>query len=151
MKTVLIALCLLVLLSGCLTPPNLQTGEGCWRYGVSEINNTGPMTPMHPNDIPVVKLSYEDLLVACNVEDTRSLAEYWRGKRTIAVTACLVPRIVNGNPGTAVIYLHNLYSGKVDLYQEQCHALLGPVHNQCYGMGYPITGSDATACDWNDT
>ena len=141
-----ISLFLIILLTGCVTVPNFETGDDCWRYGVAETNNTGPMTATPLDEIPVVKLDYEDLLIACDQTDDRTLAGYWRDKRTVSIRACFKPRPVDGKAGHDTIYLHRIYAGAYEINHEKCHALLGRKHNACSGYGI---GKDESACNWD--
>ncbi len=134
MKTITASvIALAILLSGCLVKPDLQTGENCWRYRVAE-DNTGRLTDMEIADIPIVKLNYEDLVVACNLKPE---PVSW-SNRGFAASACFKDD---------TIYMLKGFAGKMELYQEQCHALLGTKHNSCVGYGI---GSDESACNWND-
>ena len=132
-----------------LKVPDFETGKGCWKYGVLENSNTGQMTAVPLDEIPVVKLGYDDLLVACGLTDDRTLGRYWRDRGTLEVRACFAPRKVDGNAGHDTIYLLKWYAGKFELYQEMCHAKLGRKHNACYPH-YGI-GKDESACNWDET
>ena len=140
----------LVILSGCLHNVDMETGEGCWRYGVAETVNTGRMTNTPISQIPVTRLNYDDLLIACNVEDNRTLAGFWMDKRTVATTACFVPRPVDGKAGTDNIYLHKTYAGKRDYLHEVCHIIKGRNHNCVYPHYAQWDKSEQSACNWKE-
>ena len=134
---------ILILLVGCQVVPNYETGAGCWRYGIEQNCNTGGLSPTPVADIPVVRLGYDDLLVACGVEDTRTLAGFWMDDRSLVIRSCY-DRKAN------VIYSYYLNLGANNYYvtQERCQALLGYKHNRCWGTGYGI-GKSESACDWD--
>jgi len=73
-------------------------------------------------------LNYPDLAKACGVKLEKPS---WANKNYMQVRACFVPRPVDGKPGTDRIYLW-WGAGKMELYEEQCHARLGRSHNACY-------------------
>jgi len=125
-----------------MTTPDYTDGSGCWRYGVLENGNTGQMRNTNPADVPVVKLGYDDLLKACDVEDSRTLAGYWMDRRGMVLRACYQP-IEN------VIYSYNLNWGSYYEAHEQCHILHGREHNACWNRVYAI-GQDESACNWNE-
>ena len=115
-------LILSVLITGCITPPNLTTGEGCWRYGVVE----GEVTQTPSTDITY--LSMDDIVIAC-------------GETAWDKTAlgCYHP----------IGHKISLYwgAGKVGKFHEKCHSIMRlPEHNNCKGYGI---GKDASACDWD--
>ncbi|MFT5140921.1 MAG: hypothetical protein ACI9CB_002586 [Rhodothermales bacterium] len=115
----LITLILASLLTGCITAPDLETGDGCWRYGVAD-QNTGRMTRYADvNDIPVTTLGMDDLMQACGVD--------------IQVWGCYQPI-----QDEIFVYWGG---GKRTLYEEICHSIKGVKHNNCDGYGI----SD---CDW---
>jgi len=128
-------------LTGCLEKPDFETGEGCWRYGVLENGNTGRMTQLPIADIPVIKVNYEELVKACGLKD-EPLS--WRN-RDHEANACFKLRDIGDKDGIDTIYLLKWYAGKMDLYEEKCHALLGRKHNACTGYGI---GNDESACEW---
>jgi len=144
MKTLLTAILALSLVA-CQSVPNYATGEGCWRYGISETDNTGRMRNTDAATVKVVKLNYDDLLKACDQQDNRTLAGYWMDKRTMVLRACYQP-IEN------VIYSYNLNWGDDNYYEahERCHIIWGREHNACWHQGYAQWGdSVADACEWN--
>jgi hypothetical protein len=142
-KVILMIVALFML--GCVTPPDLETGEGCWRYGVLETGNTGMMTLTPVEDIRVEEYDYFDLLVMCDEMDYRSLARQRREGNSMIIRGCFQPREVDGKAGEDMIYLYN-YSGRKELYEEQCHVVLGSLHNACYPK-YGIGNSEAD-CNW---
>ena len=105
------------------------------------MDNTGKMSPTPVTDIPVVKMSYDELLVACGVVDDRTLAGYYMDGRSMAVRACY-------DPMTDTIYEYNLNLGQYFTNHEKCHVILGREHNACNGIGYGI-GKDESDCKWN--
>jgi len=133
MKTFLFTIAITFILSGCLAAPDLQTGENCWRYSVA-MDNTGRMTDKPISDIPVIKVDYDGLVVACGLDPVEPS---W-SNRGYAALACF-------KPGEDKIYTLKGVAGKVNVYEEQCHALLGREHNGCSGYGI---GSDESACEW---
>jgi hypothetical protein len=135
----LITLVLITLLSACTTTPDFTTGEDCWRYQVLEEGNTGRMSDTDMSSVPVVHLWYDDLLVACGVSDTRTLAGYWMDGRSMAVRACY-------DPITDTIYEYKLNWGEYFTNHEKCHIKLGREHNSCRGYGI---GKDESICDWD--
>ena len=110
-----------IALSACVSAPNMETGEGCWRLGVAESGNTGRMTDTPINEIPVVKLSFDGLAEMC-------------GARAY------------GCFKNDTIYLFRMNDERT-LFEEQCHAFWGRNHNACY-PNYGI-GKDESDCDWN--
>ena len=116
-----------LLLAGCITTPDLTTGAGCWRYGVTE-QNTGRMTTTPIEQIPIVVVKYADLYGYCGVDPKEALLH-----------GCYQPLM-------DTIYIHR-GAGRRTVYEEQCHALLGTEHNNCYPH-YGI-GKDESACGWN--
>ena len=136
-------LLMLTCLTGCVSMPNMQTGAGCWRYGVLEQGNTGPMSRADVEEIPVVYLSEDGVNAACTVGLEEWVNEDYRKQHTIY--ACFKPRPVDGKAGTDTIYIW-WRGGKRALYEEKCHILLGRKHNACYGK-YGI-GKDESACKW---
>lgn len=149
MKT-LITILLALFLSGCVTAPNFDAAEGeelgCWPFGVLENGNTGKMTNVDPRTIRVEKYDYFDLLVMCDQVDYRTLAAMRMDGNTMLLRGCFMPRKVDGKAGEDMIYLYWL-AGKKELYEEQCHAALGPKHNNCYPH-FGI-GKDESACNWD--
>jgi hypothetical protein len=146
MMRILIILSVLILAS-CVTPPDLVSGDGCWRYGVLESEgNTGRMTTADPTTIRVERYGYFDLLVMCDQMDYRTLARQRREGNSMVISSCFKPREVNGKAGEDMIYMHR-WAGKAELYQEQCHALLGSKHNNCYPR-YGI-GKTESDCNWD--
>jgi hypothetical protein len=133
-------LALLLVLTACTTPPQFADGSGCWRYGVAESGNTGRMSPTPALDVPVVSLGYDDLLTACGVTDTRTLAGYYRDGRSLAVRACY-------DPLSDTIYEYNLNWGRYYSDHERCHIRLGRTHNRCNDTGYGIGKN----CNWDET
>lgn len=113
----------LILLSlvGCAAQPNLETGDGCWRYGVLESGNTGKMSKTPVMAVPVVSLGYDALQRACGAE----------------VRACYAPVM-----DTIFVYEPDL--GDYYINHERCHVILGPKHNHCQGYGI---GRDESACE----
>lgn len=130
----------ILVLAGCITAPDWETGEGCWRYKVAETGNTGPMTHMPLDEIPVVRLNYDDLAKACGVEIPELS---WSNRHHMFGRACFKPREVNGKEGTDTINLYR-FAGKMALYEERCHVIWGRKHNNCSGYGI---GKD---CNWNN-
>lgn len=111
-----------ILLAGCVSTPDWETGEGCWRYGVAEDNSGITTRYGSAHDIPIVKARKAS--DAC-------------GER--ACYAALADEIVLVAIGTGV----------VDVNHEKCHALLGGEHNSCNGH-YAQWGKDIeSACNWN--
>ena len=147
MKTLLIIAVLI--LTGCQTLPDYDTGDGFWKYGIQQEGNTGRMTAEDVAAIPVVYLGYKDLLVACGESDERTLASQKMDGNSMVLRACYVPRAVNGLEGSDVIYSYYLNWGKNNFYiiHERGHAYWGEPHNLCWGKGYGL-GEDESACEW---
>ena len=131
---------LLLLLTGCIVTPNWDAGHDCWRYGIAE-DNTGRMSALHPQDIPVVKLGYDDLLIACGLTP-EPLS--WSNRKQLQARACFKPREVTGGEGEDMIYLYR-WAGEYERNHERCHAIKGRLHNNCSGYGI---GKDESACNW---
>ena len=147
MKTLMIIAVLI--LTGCQTLPDYDTGDGFWKYGIQQEGNTGRMTAQEVTAIPVVYLRYEDLLIACGEYDERTLAQFYKDHRALMLRACLVPRQVDGLEGSDVIYSYWLNWGKNNFFiiHERGHAYWGESHSSCWGKGYGL-GEDANACEW---
>ena len=95
-----------VLLTGCITPPNLTNGEGCWRYGVTE----GQIT--RPASTDITRLSMDGIVEACDQ----------------VAWGCY-------HPIGHRIYLY-WGAGQMDLNHELCHSVMAfPQHNNCTGYG----------------
>lgn len=139
MKKLIVILILSAVLAGCAheIQPN---GEGCWRYGISEVDNTGRMG-IEQKNIPAVYLSYKKLLEACDVEPE---PVSWSNKNQLQIRACYKP-IEN------VIYEYRLnYFSNYFTRHEICHQKLGREHNACWGKGYAQFGATIEeACEWD--
>lgn len=131
---------LLLLLAGCVTQPNLETGDDCWRTGVLEVGNTGRMTDTPIDQIPVVVLNLEGLYAACELPPPPPLA--WSNRGTVETEGCY-------HIEDDTIYVLNTSQYGYVIHHEQCHALLGVRHNACHEMGYGI-GKDESACEWSE-
>lgn len=120
-----------LLLTSCITNPNLTTGAGCWRYGVAETNQIGLLTRYdNVQDVPITRLPHNEFTEKCGLGEG-------------LVWACY-------QPWEDHIYLRTWKAGTMEINHEKCHALLGFEHNACNGLGYSI-GKNATACDWDQT
>ena len=130
-------------LTACQTLPNYETGEDFWRYGIQQEGNTGRMSPTPAHAVPVVKLGYADLLVACGQEDNRTLARQKMDGNTMLLRACY-------DPMTDTIYSYYLNLGEHNYFveHERGHIYWGREHNACWNQGYGI-GKDESACEWN--
>lgn len=135
-----------LLLSSCavLKTPNFETGGDCWRYGVEEEENTGPLSPTPLQKIPVVKLWYGDLAQACGVQIPELS---FKTKQYMVVRACYVPQQIPRKTGDDTFYLYKL-AGAMELRHEQCHLVLGRLHGNCYGTGYGNSGTAEHPCEW---
>jgi hypothetical protein len=122
MRTLLIII--LLLTAGCTTQPSMETGDGCWRFGVLESGNTGKLANLE--DVEIVKLGYDEMLAAC---DTRDL-----------IRGCYQPL-------EKKIYVYKGDIGQYVITHEQCHVILGTAHNNCAGYGI---GKDESACNWKE-
>ena len=109
----------LVILTGCLHNVDMETGEGCWRYGVAETGNTGRMSITLPLDVPIVYLDMDELAAACGKEVPQLS---WTTRGNVPAWGCYRP-IEN------TIYLYNKGGSKRTLTEERCHILLGRNHN----------------------
>ena len=110
-----------LMMVGCITTPDFETGAGCWRYGVSEEGEV-----VRP---PTERIIY--------LPDMRSIVsvcdgEAWGCYKEISNT----------------IYLYDK-GGKRTLNHEKCHSIGLMKHNNCYGKGYGL-GKEVTSCDWNN-
>ena len=129
---------MILLLTGCVTQPNYETGEDCWRTGVLQRGNTGRMTTTPVADIPVVTMNLGDLYAACDLPPPPPLA--WSNRGKVETEGCYQPK-------TDTIYVLNTSKYGYVIEHEKCHALLGRKHNNCQGYGL---GKDESACDWNE-
>jgi len=116
-----IILSLVLGLIGCITTPDFETGEGCWKYGVAEnmpvVRTLAPVTVTNDDITPI----------ACG-------AKVWGCYRE----------------DQHRIYIHERAENwKVVANHEQCHAIGLMEHNECYGKGYGI-GKDESSCDWDN-
>ena len=59
MTKAIIILSLVLGLTGCITTPDFETGEGCWRYGVKE------GTPTRPPATNISYMSMGDIVKIC--------------------------------------------------------------------------------------
>ena len=96
-----------LLLVGCVTTPDWETGEGCWREGIEEHNNTGRMTDTRLDKIPRVWLDYDELAKVCRND----------GFHIDACFDSMTDTIYFGKDGGLKYENH-----------EKCHALLGTKH-----------------------
>lgn len=105
---------MIVFLSGCITPPDFATGEGCWRYGVVE----GEVTRTPSTDITY--LSMDEIVDVCD-------QVAWGCYHLISHR----------------IFLY-WGAGKMDLFEEQCHSIGFMEHNNCsgYGIGQDASACD---------
>ena len=105
---------LILFIASCVTPPNLTTGEGCWRYGVVE----GEVISLPSTDI--TRLSMDDIVIACGE----------------AAWGCYHPI------GHRIDLYWG--AGKMDLYEELCHSIGFKEHNNCtgYGIGKDASACD---------
>jgi hypothetical protein len=124
-KPIVMALAI-VSLASCSVTPNLETG--CWRLGVEEINNTGPMSSTKPEDVPVVYMGLDALADACGTH-----------RKGWTTRACYKP-IEN------TIFMWT-GSGKFELEHERCHIRFGRKHNACNGT-YGNAGTVHAPCEW---
>ena len=85
--------------------PNWETGEGCWRYGIDEHNNTGRMI-----DIPIAEIPVVDL-------DSGALAKICRNDSFYLNGCATAKAIYLGPDATADTRIH-----------EDCHLVLGRKH-----------------------
>ena len=131
----------LILLAGCLHNVTPEDTSECWRYGVA-MDNTGPMSSKPLYSIPVVKMDYDELLVACDVPPEQLS---WHNKNELQIRACY-------SKVDDTIYSYKLNLGSNDYFSthERCHIMLGERHNSCNGTGYAQWGKDIqSACNWN--
>jgi len=144
-----------LIMSGCsIQPPNLTTGEGCWRYGVEERDNTGPMSLTLATEVPVVRLGRDQLQHMCGVPtpepDLRFLPKA-EGRRIVAgnvVRGCYLPPQIPRSSGDDTIYMYKFGgTDKQTLWHEQCHIRLGIGHNACNGT-YGNAGTADAPCVW---
>ena len=92
--------------------PDWQTGEGCWRYGVSEEGQYGTTTRYpSPLDVPIERLSYRDYL-------SRYGESYG----------------VYDPKADKIILPSRVFAGYYTITHERCHALLGYKHLSCAGI-----------------
>jgi len=119
-KPRLFVMCMTIGLTGCMTVPNFETGDGCWRVGISE-DSTGRMGDL--SRTLIIRTSTPENL--CSRDD---------------VWGCYIQ-------STNTIILSKS-AGKIDLWHEQCHALLGPKHNNCTGYTY---GDNKAWCERQKT
>ena len=119
-------------LQGCTHAVTPDDPSECWRYGVA-MDNTGRMSATPLDEIPVVKLGYDELMAACGTEAEDGLE----------IRACY-------DPMTDTIYTYGGDVGDRFINHERCHVMLGREHNSCYGKGYAQWGEDIqSACEWD--
>ena len=116
-----VILSLVLGLTGCITTPDFETGEGCWRYGVSEDSKV----IRAPADKIIYLSDMRAIVAACN-------GEAWGCYRPVSNT----------------IYLYD-QGGQRTLNHEKCHSIGLMEHNNCYTKGYGL-GEDVAACDWDE-